>query len=196
MSLVKKVKSLCRPPTVGQAYFVECVFGTLSNIGPHAIPPRWWPIFTPSHQDSVYFSRYRTIWNEEGEAVDETYYEDDPETPHHYHVDPRFCRDNFYTPYEIENKSFHTTIRGESKIEIREMVCVREMPVQVLFTGFGKNFLDDHKDKKLRGCKVCPHKGTPLSSMPVVDGKITCPAHGLQFDCKTERCVSKWISAT
>ena len=186
------VRGLRTPPVVGQNYMVECVFGTVSNIGPHTIPPRWWPVFTPSHQDSVYFPRYRTIWNQEGEAVDETYYEDDAKTPHHHHVDPRFTRDEFYTPYEVENKSYHVTIRPEGKVEMREMMCTREMPIQILFTGFGKNFLDEHKEAKLRRCKVCPHKGTPLASMPVVDGKITCPAHGLQFDYKTERCVSVW----
>ena len=184
-------RELRNPPVVGKNYMVECVFGTISNIGPHTIPPRWWPVFTPSHQDSIYFPRYRTFWKD-GEATDEVYYEDDPETPHHHHVDPRFTGTDYYTPYEIENQNFHVTIRPESKVQLREMTCVREMPIQILFTGFGKNFLEDHNGKKLNRCKICPHKGTPLASMPVVDGKITCPAHGLQFDCKTSKCVSEW----
>ncbi len=184
------------PPVVGQMYSVPCVLGTLSNIGPHNIPPKWWPVLTPSHQDSIYFARYRTVWQETDngyEDVDEVYYEDDLKTPHHYHVDPRFTTEDYYTPYEIAQESFHTTIRPESEISVRDMVCVREMPIQTLFTGFGKNFLDDHKEARLKLCGRCPHKGISLTSMPMVDGKITCPAHGLQFDSVTGRCVSEWI---
>lgn len=192
---MKNVKTLRTPPTVGETYRVECVFGTLSNIGWHRIPPRWWPVFTPSHQDSIYAIRQRTVWKETDTGyigVDEVYYEDDPSTPHHYHIDPRFTPEEFYTQDEIQRQSFHSTIRPESEIEIREMVCVREMPIQVLFTGFGKQFVADHAGKKMKGCDRCPHKGVALASMPVVDGRITCPAHGLKFDCETKECVSRW----
>lgn len=189
---MQHVKSLKAPPEVGRTYAVECVMGRPSNIGHHNLPLRLWPVFTPSHQDSVYFPRYRTIWGDDGESVDETYYEDDPSTPHHFHVDPRFTTEDMYTMWELENKSLHTIIRGEGAVEVVHMMCQREMPIQVLFTGFGKNFLDDHKSAKLKGCKRCPHKGMPLASMPVVGGKVTCPAHGLQFSNRTGKCLSRW----
>jgi hypothetical protein len=32
-------------------------------------------------------------------------------------------------------------------------------------------------------CRICPHRGTPLSSLPVDgDGGVVCPAHGLRPD--------------
>lgn len=30
-------------------------------------------------------------------------------------------------------------------------------------------------------CPVCPHKGMPLNSVEVINGVISCPAHGLTF---------------
>lgn len=187
-----KINVLTSPPIVGEIYFVECVLGSLSNIGPHCIPSQWWPVLTPSHQDSVYFQRIRTIWQETEEGfvdIDEVYFEDDINTPHHYHVDPRFTPEEYYTSYEIENKDFHTIIRPESKVCWKEMKCVREMPIQVLFTGFGQRFMEDHRNKKIK-CGRCPHKGINLKNVPVVDDVITCPAHGLKFSKETGRCIS------
>jgi nitrite reductase (NADH) small subunit len=37
---------------------------------------------------------------------------------------------------------------------------------------------------------VCPHKGGPVGEGLVVDGIVTCPWHGSQFDIMTGACVS------
>ncbi|RYG96455.1 MAG: hypothetical protein EON58_12050, partial [Alphaproteobacteria bacterium] len=39
---------------------------------------------------------------------------------------------------------------------------------------------------------VCPHKGISLASVPVIDGCIDCPGHGLRFDAKTGEIVSRY----
>jgi nitrite reductase/ring-hydroxylating ferredoxin subunit len=37
---------------------------------------------------------------------------------------------------------------------------------------------------------ACPHKGGPVGEGLVVDGIVTCPWHGSQFDIMTGECVS------
>lgn len=190
--MIQCIDKMRKPPVIGKKYLVPCIYGTIANIGPHKIPADWWPILPPSHQDSKYFPKQRTIWKEvDGKfvGVDETYYEDDPSTPHHFHVDARFTPESMYTTWEVQNHSWHNTIAPESKIEYKKLVCVRDMPIQRLFTGFGKKFLDDHKGKQTK-CGHCPHKGIRLTTMSNVDGIVTCPAHGLQF--KNRKCISKW----
>lgn len=36
---------------------------------------------------------------------------------------------------------------------------------------------------------VCPHRGGPLGTGVVMDGKVVCPWHGWQFDPQTGECV-------
>lgn len=185
---MENIENLKSPPVIGQIYLVPCVLGKLYNIGPHSIPAQWWPVLRPSHEDSKYLPKFRTFWVN-GEEIDETYYESDPNTPHHFHVDPRFTPESYYTKWEIDNQSWHNFVSAQSEVEWRELVCIREMPVQQLFTGFGEKFVEDHKDKKIK-CGRCPHKGVILSNTPVKDGVITCPAHGLKFDAETGECVT------
>jgi nitrite reductase/ring-hydroxylating ferredoxin subunit len=190
--MIRCIEDLKRPPRVGTKYKVPCVFGKIANIGPHSIPPDWWPVLRPSHQDSKYAPRHRTVWKKTDcgyDGVDEVYYEDDPTTPHHMHVDPRFTPESMYTPWEIHNRSWHSTIVAESDLEWRVLVCVRKMPIQRLFTGFGQLFIEDHKDKFIK-CGRCPHKGTLLTSCPSERGVVTCPAHGLRFNKKTGACLT------
>lgn len=187
------IENLKKPPVVGKRYKVPCVWGTIANIGPHVIPANWWPILRPSHEDSKYVTRTKTIWleTETGwRSVDEDYYETDPDTPHHFHVDPRFTPQTYYTPWEVQRRSWHSTITPKSEVKFLTLECIREMPIQRLFTGFGKQFIQDHQDKKLK-CARCPHKGTNLASMPVVNGVVTCPSHGLTFNKKNSKCLNK-----
>jgi hypothetical protein len=34
-------------------------------------------------------------------------------------------------------------------------------------------------------CTRCPHRGFSLAGLPVKDGKVVCPGHGLQWNVKT-----------
>jgi len=184
------IEGLTSPPVIGETYVVPCVLGQVYNIGPHLIPLAWWPVILPSHQDTKYLPKFRTNWKDVDGVwteIEETYYEENKNDNIHIHADPRFAPEENYMPYEIKNQDWHTILTQESEIEYREMICLRDMPVQRLFTGFGKKFVEDHKGKKVK-CGRCPHKGVVLSSMPVIHGIITCPAHGLRF--KEGRCVS------
>jgi hypothetical protein len=46
-------------------------------------------------------------------------------------------------------------------------------------------FEDKYENIKLKDCKVCPHRGIHLGSVPARGGLITCPGHGLDFDEQT-----------
>jgi hypothetical protein len=187
---IEKLKS---PPIIGELYSVPCMFGQIDLLTKGQIkPPQWWPVMRPSHQDSVYIAKFRSIFDGE-ELVDEEYFENDPNFPHHYHVDPRFAPNSFYTEWEVNAaptnpESLHNVINIQGEIKWETMPCLREMPTQRLFTGFGQKFLDDHLGKKIK-CNRCPHRGVLLNSIPTIDGIITCPNHGLRFDAKTKTCV-------
>jgi hypothetical protein len=192
----RSIEKLKSEPIVGNYYLVPCVLGKAFALMFHPHTKRhWWPVLRPPHEDSKYIERYKTYWKEteDGEwgQFDEIYYEADSSTQHHIHVDPRFAPSSFYTKWERTNNSWHNFIYFEKKtVKWRKMKCLREMPVQRLFTGFGQKFVDDYKDGKMK-CGRCPHKGALLDSIPVVDGVITCPLHGLKFDCQTSECLTK-----
>ena len=45
---------------------------------------------------------------------------------------------------------------------------------------------ETHKDSRIDiNSPVCPHRGADLNGVPVVDGTITCPLHGIIFCAKT-----------
>lgn len=187
------IEKLTSPPIVGEIYRVPCMFGQIALLSKAQVKSaEWWPIMRPPHQDSIYFPQTKSIWVDNDYSstlVEEIFYEDDPNSYQHYHVDPRFAPDEYYTGWEVVNKDYHNIIDIQGKIKWQEMVCLREMPTQRLFTGFGQRFVDDHKDKKIK-CGRCPHRGVLLNSVPVIDGVITCPNHGLRFNAETKQCIT------
>ena len=182
------IEELNSPPIIGQTYIVPCMFGQIDLLSKAQVrPPVWWPVMRPSHQDSVYVAKIKSILVGE-EFIDEEYFEDDPLTSHHYHIDPRFTPDEYYVDWELKNNNLHNVINIQGEIIWKNLVCLREMPTQRLFTGFGQKFLDDHLGKKIK-CGRCPHRGVLLNSVPINDGVITCPNHGLKFDSKSMICI-------
>lgn len=49
--------------------------------------------------------------------------------------------------------------------------------------------LDSTKALRMKD-NVCPHHGFSLHSIPVHNGCVTCPIHGLKWDCTTGKSVS------
>jgi nitrite reductase/ring-hydroxylating ferredoxin subunit len=191
--MILSIEELNSPPVIGEIYLVPCVYGQITLLSKGQVKQaELWPIMRPSHQDSYYYNQTRYIWKDNAtgyEMIEEEFYEDDPSTPHHYHVDPRFAPKEFYTEWEILNNNLHNVIDVQSEVQWKEMICLREMPKQRLFTGFGKRFVEDHKKRKII-CGRCPHRGVLLNSIPIEDGIITCPNHGLQFNAETKECIS------
>lgn len=159
---MENIEELSSPPIVGQLYLVPCMFAKAST-DPEST---WWPILRPSHNNNKYFKGV-------------VYKRDDPEAIFHYHTDPRFSvfpRHNF-----IDDAG--------QVVEFQAMQCLREMPPQDrIYFGFNKKFYKDYKNTRMR-CFRCPHRGINLESMPVRNGLIECPAHGLQFDSESHRTI-------
>ena len=55
---------------------------------------------------------------------------------------------------------------------------LRRLAKKLYLNGYRKAKLDLEK-------RICPHKGADLSTVPAVDGVITCPLHGLRFFAPT-----------
>src|SRR5438105_3890940 len=90
--MIESVEKLTSPPCLGVKYLVPCVFSKPSAL--YSGTYDWWPVLSPSHQDSKYFPSSRLVWKTDlngiRHSVKEVFYQDDLATPHHFHVDPRF----------------------------------------------------------------------------------------------------------
>lgn len=120
----------------------------------------------------------------------------------HWHVHPQFCTEyglklnetssgktvprwvhavlapssEGYTPLEIEPEY----------VGLRLRKCRRPMPEYSVVPPWSGELSAAMRDRPLKlDHPVCPHKGADLSCVPVRDGVITCPLHGLRFDAST-----------
>lgn len=110
----------------------------------------------------------------------------------HLHYDFRFISPKYRVKIGLVNHSEQQTIvpihYGECDQGMRPRRCWQSHAVR--FTA-PKNLEHEFGPRKMT-CAVCPHQGTPLHTVAPVDGKITCPAHGLIWDVVTGKLVRKW----
>ncbi len=195
---MQRVDEMREPPIVGQHYLVPCVkIGDPKRraqlrhdeapLGCTGMLQGWWPVVGPQHEDAAIF-----------------------DFPHeHWHFDLRFL-----SAAQIANRSNRfwddkpakpatllslplTNHKGElGQPELRQRRCHREQPgwdayfAATLRKNRPPNLVKLEritaiKGQTLKSCKICPHRGLPLGSMPVVDGIITCPGHGLRWNAST-----------
>lgn len=109
----------------------------------------------------------------------------------HYHADYRFIKhksDNNF-PTIINNHSKHVfaeTVRPQYKLHGN----IEYYVLPVINEGFaGVTNVEFIAKSKLKHKCIhegkCPHRGYDLSQVSSINGKITCPLHGLQFDAET-----------
>jgi nitrite reductase/ring-hydroxylating ferredoxin subunit len=171
------------PPVEGEFYLVPCVHVTAEHIkagGCDGMSPGWWAVMGPEHEDAKFF-----------------------DFPHrHWHYDARFL-----SASQVRNRGrrSHRVTLGEHEFilgfpltnhgtlgapEMRRKRCRSATPPAWHVTLPNLPKLERAlrtEGRTLRGnCKVCPHRGFPLASMPVeADGGITCPGHGLRWHAET-----------
>lgn len=94
----------------------------------------------------------------------------------HYHVDDRFCG-----PQMVDR----IRINPEKDVGF---LAWRSLPF-LRHATFSSTPIDLIKKSKLKHKCIhkgkCPHRGFDLSGIQPIDGKITCPLHGLEFDTET-----------
>lgn len=157
-----------KPYEIGKYYRVPCVRALLLGRFDS------WPVLGPWHEDADFVG-----FNEE-----------------HFHLDARFLS---VAQYRLlchkrplgEINLFAVVITAyqlAAAASIRLRKCKRQFPEQYP-TERAKwipALQDAFANKKVGPGLVCPHRGASLQGLtPDRDGCVTCPLHGLTWDCKT-----------
>jgi hypothetical protein len=173
---IPRVLELTRPPVVGERYRVPCILAPIVA----GTPPRWLPVLGPEHDDV--------------EIIGFKY--------HHWHRDYRFMSDRQIRlcrgDCDVADREFlHVTFAAGARVVERIRRCRRPagvFPIDVPLcdeeTRISNTWLprleDAYAGHTLKDCRVCPHRGIPLNSMPADErGVVVCPGHGLAWDVAT-----------
>lgn len=185
----QRIDELSSPPIVGRYYLVPTVRYVWCSAGEAD-----WPVLLPRHEDAEHLQF--EAW--------------------HYHADLRFIGDGRLPQHWLRQYpaaeamiSPISVFRGDPPGSMPDPVwrrrrCFREMPDfpwwwavepsqdgsrrAAVFRTFYAGFAGRQCPHNGRGW-ICPHKGIDLSGMPVKEGLITCPGHGLRIDAATGRIV-------
>lgn len=178
-----RAEALTSPAVIGERYSVRCAHATLGAVS------GWWPILGELHADpdiTTKIGRHLHIdWRFPGAARVER-------TLRAWTFDDALWRLTFLTLHKGPGLPMAFRHELPRKTGIRRIVkiCRRPFPV------FGEDEQEELGEKfetwaatQRHLCldlstMICPHKGIPLGGVPVVDGVITCPGHGLSF-CAT-----------
>jgi hypothetical protein len=184
-----KVDELDQPPIVGEVYLVPCIVEYNYKKETFIIP---------KGENILRCDQYGNYWIqvEDKEEITITYKNVFPIINHkhsdkengqdydHYHLDSRFLVN------EDGNMKVYSGIRWDKKdplIEYIALTCIgvtfkHITPVQLISKSKLKHNCI-HKNK-------CPHRGMDMSQVVPVNGVITCPLHGLQFDENTRNIIT------
>lgn len=162
-------------PVVGRWYLVPCVWrGDLRR-------PTWWPVFGGWHSDAEVINF--PAW--------------------HFHFDARFLSrsqlaiaSRYGSPdYALVAVYTELPERREPgpppETPWRRRRMVRGMPAFPAHYEHGqvKTVLAHNLETAFAGqtmkCRTCPHRGFSLKGLPVKDGAVVCPGHGLKWDLAT-----------
>lgn len=168
---MQKLSELDHEPVIGKFYLVPCVKARIAYEKYDYVP-----ILNPSHEDSELI----------GSAT------------YHRHYDIRFLSSKqirIIQPGYALHAVFGAIIwehHAKGEPEMRPLKCKRAMPLYPHARARWYPKLEAaYKDAKLSPCLRCPHKGIDLTTMPVREGKVECPGHGLRFDINTGELVPR-----
>lgn len=179
---LERVSELTSAPVVGQFYLVPTV--TYPWLMDKPSFTKAWPVLGGKHEDAEHLG-----------FADE-----------HYHVDSRFVSARDYERAMNRNYRGVVTFEGtplsmrghyeggvwrikpHPPVVWQRRKCMRDLhrPTRVRELGVRIDAVYAGKTcKHGKGGFICPHKGLALGTVPVVDGIITCPLHGLRIDAET-----------
>lgn len=163
---------LTEPPVIGRYYLVPVIRAKWHYVEAD------WPVMGPLHADADFFD-FR---------------------PEHYHVDARF----FTKPQiDVAESGWYRLAEDVQAVPLHAYPGDPELPKPILkrrrcrFPQIPYEHGDKGAIKNLRkhyagaqcqtgkGGWICPHRKFPLGSVQAIDGILTCPLHGLQFDAAT-----------
>lgn len=174
--MIERLAELTSEPVVGRFYLVPCVrgvwYGRMGN----------WPVLLPFHED-------RAVIGFE---------------PWHYHLDRRFLPNLMFADTGILPVLTPAGRMNRSPLQVspkcnpdglpppveRRRKCRRRIGLLGYDNvRWAPALRADYREDRLRPGMICPHKGVCLATMPVIDGVVECPAHGLRWDVATGRLV-------
>ena len=188
------VDDLTTPPIVGRRYWVPCV----------RAKGMLWPVIGPQHADA-------DLGVPEQHLHCDARFLTDRQVQHNHHVlfaaaAAAAVHDAWYTK---EMQDLGVT-RGDALEFVRRspaaamLASSLALPVETLrpptlhlrtckreavaagVAWFLPQLERQHAASRAVDCRTCPHRGAPLSSLPVdSDGGVVCPAHGLRWSKAT-----------
>lgn len=171
--MVARADRLTSEPIVGRYYFVPVVIAKWHSL------IESWPVMGPPHTDIEFFNFAHE----------------------HYHIDGRFltkrqikvveeCAPWREPIAELQAAPLHDGFLGKlPKATLTKRRCIsvhlpyahgEKKPIQDLRKHYAGAQCEHGK-----GGWICPHRKASLGSVQIIDGIITCPLHGLQFDAVT-----------
>lgn len=163
---MKHVNEVDRPLKIGEMYMVPCIVREDMEIDKIYITP----VIDHPHSDLENGQRHI-----------------------HYHADFRFIRYNNDNPYDIHrthSRHVFCEILRPTKANGRLMDIA--LPAIRIHNEIITPSKMISKSKLKHDCIYkgkCPHRGYPMNQVDAVDGKLTCPLHGLQFDQITHKII-------
>jgi hypothetical protein len=176
---------------VGEPYVVPCVQVDEVTVYPNEFlrPGELIPVLAPAHEDAQFFN-----------------------FPHrHYHIDFRFVDDDLWERLR-QSPTVHSCVVAESllarpDLQWLRLRCRRMMPefpaadaippdarigdyegLVVALCEMETHYLDTRIDTETL---VCPHRRICLKGLPVQDGVVVCPGHGLAWNVVTGALVTR-----
>lgn len=160
MSL-QRIDEIEGEPIIGREYLVPCVERRC------VWGDEWMPVIGAVHDDAEYIGV----------------------TKKHWHFDWRFCDQP-----SVESSDLARILYSDRAVSDRvkwiQLKCLRSMPEFPLqytdYSGtthqstFAAKLEAGYANVKMK-CMICPHRGLPLSGLPVKDGTVVCPGHGLKW---------------
>lgn len=184
-SLVR-IEDVVGLPEIGTRYRVPCV----KVSGWRGRGGGWMPVIGPAHDDS--------------EIIGLPY--------RHYHHDARFTPASMFGQvHRFDRRAVESVLLGVIRVSVieagpehRVRVCQRQMPEfplrisnrygEVQESPFARKLEAAYADRRVDPkCMRCPHRGFPLDGLPVRDGVVVCPGHGLAWDVTTGRLVPREV---
>jgi len=174
-----KVEEVKRPLIQGEVLLVPCIMRKEQHIHDWAVTDSE---YKPTYKDKLFIT---PIINHLHNDIENG----QPEP--HYHADLRFIK---FEDGAVKNQ--HSKHRWIESIRIPASWGQPEyiaLPVITPDNQFITPVKLISRSKLKHNCihkGKCPHRGYPLSQEKSINGIITCPLHGLQFDAETKQVIN------
>lgn len=182
---MKKVEDVKRPLKKGEIYLVPCLVKRETKNLPEE--DLWLDVGNGQFKKTMFY--VLPIINHPHNDAENGQFET------HYHIDYRFIKHYNDANFPTIKNSHSTHVFGSKIRPTPSFGKLTYYPLPVINEDFkGITEVSLIKNSKLKHRCIhkgkCPHRGYDLSQVPVVNGIIKCPLHGLKFSSKTKQIIN------